>query len=356
MTEPLEPNFTPGVGRLTTDRYDFQKHVDGYSFRHRANQIDLFPTVVIGTPQTNVQDAIAALAAAISPPTIPDATSSVKGVIKLTGDLGGTAASPLVTGLRGFPISSVPPTTNYVLTWNGSTWTPAANTSAFTAAGDLGGTNSFQQVVSLTGISGIVVANNSITSHERTTNPLLTQYNNTSTDGVNFTIRAQSSNITNQDGGHLVLAGGKNGNGSGVKGGVKLQLTNSIPGSYPASLSGITSSNLLQIAEVASGRRALVLCSSNDITVSELPANTGDMITFVRNAVTAPTAAPTSGFIMYGSGGNPYFYTSGGTNVGITGTASTASNGGGEAMKSNVAGYLTVNIGGTTYKIPYVSN
>ena len=29
MSDPLEPNFTSGVGRLATDRFTFQNHVDG---------------------------------------------------------------------------------------------------------------------------------------------------------------------------------------------------------------------------------------------------------------------------------------------------------------------------------------
>jgi hypothetical protein len=356
MTNPIEPNFTPGVGRLAADRFDFQKHVDGYSFRHKASQIDLFPTVVIGTPQTNVQDAIAALAAAISPPTIPDATASVKGVIRLNGDLTGTASTPVVAGLRGYPVSSVPPTNGYVLTWNGSTWTPAANTSTFTAAGDLGGTNTFQQVISLTGVSGIVLSNNNILAHSQTTSPLITQYNNTTTDGKDFTIRAQSSNVLNQDGGNLVLAGGKNGIGSGVRGSVRLQLTNTLAGTYPTSLTGITFSNLVEVAEVASGRRVLSLCNANNITTTEMPNNTGDMVIFIKNAVSAPVASPTTGFIMYSNNGNPYFYTSGGTKLGFTGLSGSASSGGGGSLPGTVVGYLQVDIGGVTRKIPYYAN
>lgn len=352
MSDPLEPNFTPGAGRLATDRFDFQKHVDGYSFKHQANGITLFPTVVIGTTKTNVQDAIEALALAISPPTIPDATNSVKGILKLTGDLGGTAAIPVVTGLRGYPISSIPPTTNYVLTWNGSTWTPLANTSSFTAGGDLGGSNSFQQVISLTGSSNIITVNSDIMSYLQSTSPLLTQYNNTSTDGENFTIRAQSSNITNQSGGSVILAGGRNGTGSGLRGGVKLQFTTGIASTYPVSLSGLTSANMLEIAEVGANRKVISLCRSSDISSTQVPS--GDMLIFVGEVSVAPGSAPAGGFEMYSSSGNPYFYTSGGTKLGITGTSGSANNGG--TAIPTAAGFLIVNINGTTYKIPYCAN
>jgi hypothetical protein len=123
---PIKPNFKPGVGRLVTDRFDFQNHVDGYNFRHKAKQIDLFPTVVIGTPQNNVQDAIAALSTFILPPVIPDATTSSKGLIQLSGDIAGTATSVSVTKIQGRGVSNTPPSTNNVLTWNGSSWIPQA--------------------------------------------------------------------------------------------------------------------------------------------------------------------------------------------------------------------------------------
>lgn len=56
--------FKPGTGRLATDRYDFQKHIEGVDFRHTADQIDLNPTVsVVGTSYSNVAGAIGALAA-----------------------------------------------------------------------------------------------------------------------------------------------------------------------------------------------------------------------------------------------------------------------------------------------------
>ena len=46
--------FTPGIGRLATDRFDFQKHIDGEAFRHTADQIDLNPSPmnIYGTATT----------------------------------------------------------------------------------------------------------------------------------------------------------------------------------------------------------------------------------------------------------------------------------------------------------------
>lgn len=55
------PNFTKGKGRLATDRYDFEAHLEGrnpdagssyvHSFRHKASQIDIDnPSLVYGSP------------------------------------------------------------------------------------------------------------------------------------------------------------------------------------------------------------------------------------------------------------------------------------------------------------------
>jgi hypothetical protein len=50
------------------------------------------------------QDAVSKIAralAAVGAPVIPDATAAVKGILRLTGSLGGTAATPTVTGIDG---------------------------------------------------------------------------------------------------------------------------------------------------------------------------------------------------------------------------------------------------------------
>lgn len=64
------PNFRPGIGRLATDRYDFQSHLDGENppgftdFRHTADQIDMVTPVIGGA--TNVQNSLANVAAFIA--------------------------------------------------------------------------------------------------------------------------------------------------------------------------------------------------------------------------------------------------------------------------------------------------
>lgn len=97
----------------------------------------------------------------------PDATDSVKGKLKLTNDLGGTADLPLVTGLQSFDVHPVTPTDGYVLTWlSDGYWaprgltipdaTPDATNSVkgkLKLAGDLGGTADLPSVLKINGTS-----------------------------------------------------------------------------------------------------------------------------------------------------------------------------------------------------------
>ncbi|HRK41195.1 MAG TPA: hypothetical protein PLN95_03910, partial [Candidatus Saccharibacteria bacterium] len=56
---------------------------------------------IVPTPTTNTQAANKSYVDATAAAGAPDATSSVKGILQLTGDLGGTATSPTVPGLAG---------------------------------------------------------------------------------------------------------------------------------------------------------------------------------------------------------------------------------------------------------------
>lgn len=155
---PSTPNFKPGVGKLATDRYDFNDHTDGSGFRHHADQIDLVPTVVIGsTEYTEVQSAIVSLRDHLTVPIFPNATTLTTGAVQLAGDLNGTsttATAPKVGGLQGFPVSPTSPATvgtGSVLTWDGSVWVPQLISAAFTFAGDVTGTAAATTVVKING-------------------------------------------------------------------------------------------------------------------------------------------------------------------------------------------------------------
>lgn len=67
------------------------------------------------------------------------------------GDLSGTGTSQTVVGLQGVPIGGAAPTLNYILTFNGTHWAAAPAPVSFTAGGDLSGTNTSQKVVQIAG-------------------------------------------------------------------------------------------------------------------------------------------------------------------------------------------------------------
>jgi hypothetical protein len=71
------------------------------------------------------------IASTVSSSTVGDATSSSKGIIELSGDLGGNAATPLVTGINGITLPVSTPSANQVLTATSSSataWaTPASS-------------------------------------------------------------------------------------------------------------------------------------------------------------------------------------------------------------------------------------
>lgn len=292
MTDPLTPNYKNNVGRLATDRFDFQKHVDGELFRHKSNQIDLSASID-GYSWATVQDALEALASLIAPPIIPDATVFVKGIVQLAGDISGTATAVVVAGLRGRPITNAIPATNEVLTWNGTAWSPAATT-GFTAGGDLVGTSVSQQVVSIAGDGyDVCTINCSDLFFKDTVFPIIEQYSSLTNDGHNFLITAQSSSGLNKKGGNVIISGGIGVTGLG--GGVALRAYNDDTNNYD---------NMIQLAPLSRNpnprRRVLSLLHPTNLTTTDMPAATGDMVMYIRNTATPPSGGlPTNGTILY---------------------------------------------------------
>lgn len=327
MSDPLVPNYKRDVGRLATDRYDFEDHAQGNRFRHKAVQIDLNPAIVVDSNTIyDVQRALEALSTAVSPPVISDATTSSKGIIQLTGDISGVATNIIVTRIQGMPISSLTPSDGDVLTWDGTTnvWKPSPATNAFNAAGDLSGSNVLQNVVGLTGtlydvgVGYVMRASNSVVNYDLNITPLITQQTESVNHGADFTIRAQNTVGVNKNGGNVVIAGGVPGT-SGLRGGVKLQFSSGIPAGYPTTeVSGFVTSNMVQLAEPAAGRRVLSLCNSSDLSVIDMPSNTGDMVMYIRDTATPPsTGNPSNGTIMYSSGGQLWIKQQDGNNFSI---------------------------------------
>jgi hypothetical protein len=298
MSDPLVPNFKKGVGRLATDRFDFEDHIEGKRFRHQANQIDLIPTLVIGgNPQANVQDALATLATLVAPPVVPNASFTVTGIIRLTGDLnasvsGGTATNPKVTGIQGFPIATTAPTSGYVLTWTGSTWSPQPIVSSFTPGIDLAGSDVAQTVIGLTGTgsspSATINAKCDIIQFIDTATPTITQTQTTTADAADILIRAQDSTFGN--GGNVVLVGGE---GNTYGGGFALKAAVS---SYMVEGAVVENSGF--------GSLVLGLVNGNAVSTGNMPANTGSQVIFIGDTSSPPTSgSPVDGTILYSNGG-----------------------------------------------------
>lgn len=292
---PTTPNFVPGVGRLVTDRYDFEGHVIGTEFRHTAGNIDLSPSLVIGgITYTDVQSAIAAVNALAEPPVITIATIGITtanlGIVTLGGDFGGSALVPRVTGLQGKAINTAPPAVGNVLTWGGTSWGPAP-ASTFTASGDLSGNNILQRVVSITGAAGVVSiasTGSTITWTSTTPTPIITQATPGSGAGQNMSMIAQAG-FTGNPGGSLILSSGAGtAPGSAVGNGVAVQL------------GGL--GNLIEATYLSTSNRVLSLVRSAALTTAQMPVNTGDLVVYVGNAATIPTALPTGGALMWATG------------------------------------------------------
>jgi hypothetical protein len=111
---------------------------------------------------------------------VPDATAAAKGKVQLTGDLGGTAGAPSVTGLQGKAVDSGPPADGQVLSYNATTgaWEPATVTGSGSVpdatsstkgivqlAGDLGGTgtSAAAPAISNGAVTGAKIAATTIT-------------------------------------------------------------------------------------------------------------------------------------------------------------------------------------------------
>ena len=87
--------------------------------------------VILTDAPSNATDATnkAYVDAQVAAATIADATTSLKGKIQLAGDLGGTAAAPLVNKLQGTAVSTTAPTTGQILQYDGTNWKPVNATS-----------------------------------------------------------------------------------------------------------------------------------------------------------------------------------------------------------------------------------
>jgi hypothetical protein len=132
--------------------------------------------------------------------------------------------------------------------------------------------------------------------------PSLRQENLAST-GTTQTLwlAAQGSASANDSGGRLHASGGRRG-GSGNYGGVALALNQD----------DATFHTLVEVIHLANARRITALNRGVALTTTEMPTNTGDLVTYIGNAAVVPSANPVSGGIMYAEGGDLKYRSPGG--------------------------------------------
>jgi len=121
----------------------------------------------------------------------------------------------------------------------------------------------------------------------------ISQQRRTSTGvAADLAFRAQGAAAsTNDNGGNVLIAGGGRA-GTGLRGAVRLRFNANAD-------TDATFETMVEIAEVAAGRRALALCFAADVTTTQLPANTGDRVAWLANCATAPTANAVGGVLVY---------------------------------------------------------
>ena len=304
---PTSPNYKKNIGRLVTDRYDFESHINGTDFIHNADQIKLEPGIDIqGSLKQNVQDAMESIASVINTP-LPDATLSQKGIIRLSGDISdsnSTATDVRVSGLRGRPISTTPPQVSQVLTWNGTSWLPTFPI-VFSANGDLRGDNDNQYVYQITGDtedvnlfpSKVNIKAQLLKFDGRNYDRIITQ-----DDGYygplapNIIIQAQSayssSSSPNINGGYIDIRGGSR-KGTGQPGGVLI----SVDGRDNKSI-------MLEAVKFSNGIKFISLFgAANKATEVNVPVTSGDMFVHINEASAYPNAAPLTGSFLFSKNG-----------------------------------------------------
>lgn len=159
----------------------------------------------------------------------------------------------------------------------------------------------------------------------------------TATGQFDLVLRAQGTSAAAGVGGTGRLQGGHGGAG-GLNGGAAMQ--------FNVDDTAANMQTMVECRQLTTTRRVTALNLAADVSTTQLPANTGDLVTFIANAAAAPTAAPVGGFTFYSTAGNPGVFTPNAlqTTVGAAGAAS--------AQPITPAAYMPFNHNGVLYAIP----
>lgn len=174
--------------------------------------------------------------------------------------------------------------------------------------------------------------------------PIIIQQAGISLPARKLWIHAQSVTLggADGDGGVLNLSGGTP-DGNGLMGASRMSLNRNETFAL--------SQTMVEVTEVALGRRVLALVRTTAVSTTELPANTGDGIIYVGNAQVNPSADAVTGFVHYSDGARPAWRFNG-INLRLNGTSATANAGAGAAVPATVDRFLDINISGTQLKVP----
>lgn len=103
-----------------------------------------------------------------------------------------------------------------------------------------------------------------------------------------FTMRSAGAASGNNNGTPLRLQGGRR-QGTGLRGPAQMQWN----------ADDTTFQTGVETANVVADNRVVALARGADLTSTQMPANTGDLVVYIGVAATAPTANPVSGFVLY---------------------------------------------------------
>lgn len=221
-----------------------------------------------------------------------------------------------VVGLQGRNLASTAPTDGYLITWNdlAAEWQPLPPPVSFTAGGDLAGTNTNQEVVSLTGSGGIVSipsaalafgVSPATTGTIRAANGLDIIFRNVTDDGdIPFLTNSSDSFIIGDD--TLVNSVAIHATSSFLWGTANAGIYNTSGSGYAIYVDG-THTELANNIGLLGGESTSTFGS-------------GVGVIYHGNATTVPSANPTNGYLQYSDSGNTYIRTSSGIVQSVNGT------------------------------------
>lgn len=206
------------------------------------------------------------------------------------GDLSGNSTSQTVIGIQGVPVSSTPPSTSQVLSYNGTQWAPSSV--AGSLVGDVTGPLSSNVVGAISSPNPIVIQQQEFI-WSTPASPLLTQTAAFLGSGHPFSITAQNGQQSgNSTGGNIVLTPGL-GHGSGSNGQVQIVASNMTGSGIVHCSSGFLFNTLITDADIS---------ASANLSVSKFAPGTSAQV-LMNSSTPTPTWTTITGDVVLASTG-----------------------------------------------------